>query len=165
MFGLFASGLAYAEQGCPSGLIPTGQAPGPICVPMPGYGIGGPSPVQQRPSAPQPRWLDRWGAVAFDSVAAKMGTATDRKSSRDAERAALKDCKNRGGTEKQCKKTVLIYGNGCGAVALGGDLFAARGGGSVEDASANALKACEMDSTGCEVLYTHCNYPVLVNGG
>ncbi len=107
MFGLFASGLAYAEQGCPAGLVPTGQAPGPICVPMPGYGIGGPSPVQQRPSAPQPRWLDRWGAVAFDSVAAKMGTATDRKSSRDAERAALKDCKNRGGTEKQCKKTVV----------------------------------------------------------
>ncbi|KRA74700.1 hypothetical protein ASD78_10225 [Lysobacter sp. Root667] len=119
--------------------------------------------MQQRLSAPQPRWLERWGAVAIDVVASKMGTATDRKSSRDAERAALKDCKNRGGTEQQCKKTLLVYGNGCGAVAMGVDLVAARGGGSVEEASARALKACGLDSTGCEVLYTRCSYPVLVN--
>ncbi|WP_162250163.1 DUF4189 domain-containing protein [Lysobacter sp. Root667] len=163
MVGLIVCGSAHAEQGCPEGLAPIGQAPGPICVPQPGYGIGGPSPVQQRLSAPQPRWLERWGAVAIDVVASKMGTATDRKSSRDAERAALKDCKNRGGTEQQCKKTLLVYGNGCGAVAMGVDLVAARGGGSVEEASARALKACGLDSTGCEVLYTRCSYPVLVN--
>ncbi|WP_082575581.1 DUF4189 domain-containing protein [Lysobacter sp. Root667] len=162
--GLSGAGAARAEQGCPAGLAPIGQAPGPICVPQPGYGIGGPSPVQQQgPSAPQPRWLDRWGAVAIDAVASKMGTATDRKSSRDAERTALKDCKNRGGTEQQCKKTLLVYGNGCGAVAVGSDFIVARGGGSIEEASARAQKECGMNSTECEVLYTRCSYPVLVN--
>lgn len=164
LFCLSVSGLAYAEQGCPAGLAPIGQAPGPICVPQPGYGIGGPSPVQQQqPSAPPPRWLDRWGAVAIDAVAGKMGTATDRKSRRDAERTALKDCKSRGGTEQQCKKTLLIYGNGCGAVAMGADLVLGRGGGSIEEASARAMKECGLNSTGCEVLYTRCSYPVLVN--
>ena len=161
--GLCGLGPARAEQGCPAGLAPIGQAPGPICVPQPGYGIGGPGPVQQQPSAPQPRWLDRWGAVAIDAVAGKMGTATDRRSRRDAERTALKDCKSRGGTEQQCKKTLLIYGNGCGAVAMGADLVLGRGGGSIEEASARAMKECGLNSTGCEVLYTRCSYPVLVN--
>lgn len=119
--------------------------------------------MQQQPSTPQPRWHERWGAVAIDAVASKMGTATDRKSSRDAERAALKDCKNRGGTEQQCKKTLLVYGNGCGAVALGSDFVVARGGGSIEEASERAQKDCSANSVNCEVLYTRCSYPVLVN--
>ncbi|UHQ21638.1 DUF4189 domain-containing protein [Lysobacter sp. 5GHs7-4] len=168
VYGLLLAGLSWvavaqAEQGCPDGLAPIGQAPGPICVPQPGYGIGGPSPVQQRPNVPQPRWLERWGAIAIDAVAGKMGTAADRKSSRDAERLALKDCKGRGGTEQQCRKTLLVYGNGCGVVAMGNDFVVARGGGSVEDASSRAMKECQMDSTGCEVLYKRCSYPVLVN--
>lgn len=160
---LLVHGSARAEQGCPDGLAPIGQAPGPICVPQPGYGIGGPSPVQQRPSAPQPRWIDRWGAIAIDGVASKMGTAVDKKSSREAQRAALKDCQSRGGTTQECKKTLLVYGNGCGAVALGSDFVVARGGGSVEQASERALKDCGLNSTGCEVQYSRCSYPVLIN--
>lgn len=164
MAGLSGMGLARAEQGCPAGLAPIGQAPGPICVPQPGYGIGGPSPVQQQqPSAPQPRWLDRWGAIAIDGVAQKMGAVTDRKSSRDAQKAALKDCQTRGGSAQECKKTLLVYGNGCGAVALGADFVVARGGGSIEQASERARKECSANSVDCEVLYTRCSYPVLVN--
>ncbi|MGO1073669.1 hypothetical protein [Lysobacter sp. CA199] len=44
-----ASFAARADQGCPEGLAPIGRAPGPICVPQPGY--HGPTP-QQAPAAP-----------------------------------------------------------------------------------------------------------------
>lgn len=166
--GLLLASLSWAEavraeQGCPEGLAPIGQAPGPICVPQPGYGLGGPSPVQQRPNVPQPRWLDRWGAIAIDGVAQKMGAVTDKKNSRDAQKAALKECQTRGGSAQECKKTLLVYGNGCGAVALGSDFVVARGGGSIEQASERAQKDCSVNSANCEVLYTRCSYPVLVN--
>lgn len=155
-------GAVQAEDGCPPGLAPIGQHPGPICVPMPGYGLGSGS-APSRPAPRQSRWQERWGAIAIDGVAAKMGTSQDRKSSRDAEKLALKECKSRGGTVNECKKTLLVYGNGCGAVAMGGDFVVARGGSSVEDASSRALKECGLNSSGCEVLYTKCSYPVLVN--
>lgn len=161
--GLLWIGTGHAEQGCPDGLAPIGQAPGPICVPQPGYGIGGSSPIQQRPNVPQPRWLERWGAIAIDGVAQKMGAVTDKKSSRDAQKAALKECQTRGGSAQECKKTLLVYGNGCGAVALGADFVVARGGGSIEQASERAQKECSANSVDCEVLYTRCSYPVLVN--
>lgn len=47
---------ARAEQGCPPGMAPIGQAPGPICKAMPGY--MGPSPEAQptaREGAPMPQ--------------------------------------------------------------------------------------------------------------
>lgn len=163
--GISCSSFVYAEQGCPAGLAPIGQAPGPICVPQSGYGLGSPSaPAQgQRPNLPQPRWLERWGAIAIDGVAQKMGAVTDKKSSRDAQKAALKECQTRGGSAQECKKTLLVYGNGCGAVALGADFVVARGGGSIEQASERAQKECSANSVDCEVLYTRCSYPVLVN--
>lgn len=165
LLGMAASGWAQAEQGCPAGFAPLGQPPAPICQPMPGYSgsnNGGYSTPSQ-PRMPQPRWQERWGAIAIDVNAAKMGTAVNRKSSRDAERTALKECKSKGGTEKDCRRTLLVYGNGCGAVAMGKEGVVARGGSSIEDASARALKQCGIDTTDCEVLYTKCSYPVLVS--
>lgn len=163
--GISCSGFAHAEQGCPAGLAPIGQAPGPICVPQPGYGLGSsPAPAQgQQPSAPPPRWIDRWGAVSLDIVASKMGVATEKKSRREAQRSALKDCQGRGGSAQECKKSLFTYGNGCGALALGSDYVAFDGGGTVEEASSKAQKLCSLKSTDCEVLYTRCSYPVLVN--
>lgn len=55
---LLASALAAphaaAEQGCPDGLSPIGQAPGPTCVPTPGYGLNPPPRAQPRQAAPTP---------------------------------------------------------------------------------------------------------------
>lgn len=155
--------VAQAEQGCPDGQAPIGRQPGPICVPQPGYGVGGPSPIQQRPNVRQPRWLDRWGAIAIDGVAQKMGTAADKSSSRDAKNAALKDCQTRGGSAQECKKTLLVYRNGCAAVALGADFVATSSAGSIEEASERAQKDCNANSTNCEVLYTPCSFAVLVD--
>ncbi|RDZ28736.1 DUF4189 domain-containing protein [Lysobacter silvisoli] len=163
LIGLLSANVALAEDGCPPGLVPTGRPPGPTCLPMPGYGLGGANANQGRPAPPQPRWLERWGAIAIDVNAAKMGTAADRKTARDAERLAMKQCKGKGGTEADCRRTLLVYGNGCGAVAMGKEVIVARGGINIEEASARALKECGVDTTGCEVLYTKCSYPVLVN--
>lgn len=92
-----------------------------------------------------------------------MGVATEKKNRREAQRSALKDCQARGGAPQECKKSLFTYGNGCGALALGSDYVAFDGGGTVEEATNKAQKLCSLNSTNCEVLYTRCNYPVLVN--
>lgn len=42
---LLRLGVAQAEQGCTDGLYPGGAGPGQICIPMPGYGVGGNIPA------------------------------------------------------------------------------------------------------------------------
>lgn len=159
MFGLFASGLAYAEQGCPAGLIPTGQAPGPICVPMPGYGIGGASPVQQQPRGP--RWSDRYGAIAADYAHGKFGTASNMSSNRKAVDSALAERRAKGGVAEECKKGLHSWANGCGAVVWGDQYAVTRSAASEEQASAAALKECGENTSDCRVYYSACSLPVM----
>lgn len=156
---LSASGFAYAEQGCPAGLIPTGQAPGPICVPMPGYGIGGSGPIQQRPQGPQ--WVDRYGAIAADYAHGKFGAASNMASNRTAVKTALAQCRANGGIEEECKQGLHAWANGCGAVVWGDKYAVTRSAGSVEQASADALKECGQNTADCRVYYSGCSLPVL----
>lgn len=159
MSGLLASGGVKAEQGCPDGLTPTGQAPGPICVPMPGYGIGGPSPVQQQPRGPQ--WMSRHGAIAMDYANGKLGTSSNMASERKAANAAIAQCRADGGAADGCKKGLHSWMNGCGVVAWGASFAATRSAQSVEQASAAALKECSQNTSDCQIYYSGCSYPVL----
>lgn len=154
------SGLAKAEQGCPAGLIPTGQAPGPICVPMPGYGLGGPSPAQQ-PQRPHGRqWQSRFGAMSIDYTRGKLGTASNMASTRKAEKAAIAQCLANGGDDDSCKKNLLSWGNGCGVVAWGASFAAMRSGASVDAAASEALQVCGQNTGDCQIYYSGCSYPV-----
>lgn len=155
---LFVAGLAHAEQGCPDGLIPTGRAPGPICVPMPGYGIGGASPVQQQ--ARGPRWSDRYGAISADYAHGKFGTASNMTNNRKAVITALAQCRANGGKQDECKKGLHSWANGCGAVVWGDRYAVTRSAGSVEQASADALEECGRNTADCRVYYSGCSFPV-----
>lgn len=64
------SGLACAEGGCPSGMIPYSGTDISSCGPIPPDYYGGdnssPSPAAQPPV----RWADRWGAIVGHAVMA-----------------------------------------------------------------------------------------------
>lgn len=160
LLGLASSGLAQAEQGCPAGLAPIGQAPGPICVPQPGYGIGGPSPVQQPQQPRGPQWQSRFGAMSIDYTRGKLGTASNMANTRKAEKAAIAQCRANGGDDSSCKKNLLSWGNGCGVVAWGASFAAMRSGASVDAASNEALQACGQNTGDCQIYYSGCSYPV-----
>lgn len=157
--GLSGIGPARAEQGCPAGLIPTGQAPGPICVPMPGYGIGGPSPVQPQPRGPQ--WQSRYGAIAMDYTSGKIGTSSNMASNRKAAKEAAAQCRANGGDGDSCSKNLLSWGNGCGVIAWGADFAAIRSAESIDKAAAEALQVCGQNTADCQIYYSGCSYPIL----
>ncbi|WP_082723425.1 DUF4189 domain-containing protein [Lysobacter capsici] len=95
-----------AEQGCPDGLYPGGVAPAQICIPVPGYGIGGNTSTA---AAPQAAWALTWGAVALSSTG-EIGAITGQPSESKAKREALARCAGYGG--KDCKLN-LAYKNQC----------------------------------------------------
>ncbi|SFK97271.1 DUF4189 domain-containing protein [Lysobacter sp. cf310] len=161
LIGLASSGAVRAEQGCPAGLAPIGQAPGPICVPQPGYGLGAPSSSQ--PSQPQPRgpqWQSRFGAMSIDYTRGKLGTAANMANTRKAEKAAIAQCRANGGDDSSCKKNLLSWGNGCGVVAWGASFAAMRSGASVDAAASEALQVCGQNTGDCQIYYSGCSYPV-----
>lgn len=92
MTGLLWNGLAHAEGNCPPGQYPVGGQGWQGCNPIPGYGN-----QRQAPQQPAPQWESRWGAVAIDSPKAVMGVAVDKRSKREASRAAVSDCERQGG--------------------------------------------------------------------
>lgn len=159
VLGLAFSGAARAEQGCPEGLAPIGQAPGPICVPQPGYGMGAPSSVQQQPRGPQ--WSYRYGAIAADYAHGKFGTASNMASNRKAVNTALAQCRAQGGIAEECKKGLHSWANGCGAVVWGDQYAVTRSAATAEQASAEALKECGQNTADCRVYYSGCSLPVM----
>ncbi|UHQ21637.1 DUF4189 domain-containing protein [Lysobacter sp. 5GHs7-4] len=160
--GLSWSWMARAEQGCPDGLIPVGQAPGPICVPMQGY--GGPQasrPVAQPRQPRGPQWSYRYGAIAADYAHGKFGTASNMSSDRKAVSAALAQCRAKGGIAEECKKGLHSWANGCGAVVWGDQYAVTRSAASEEEASQAALQECGQNTADCRVYYSGCSLPVM----
>lgn len=154
------SQLAYAEQGCPDGLYPGGAAPGQICIPMPGYGVGGNAPAA---ATAQPGWELTWGAVALSSTG-EIGATTGQPSKGMAKREALARCAGYGG--KDCKLN-LAYKNQCVVVvwpSVAGASAFSQSAASIEEASDVALPACAAKSGAqCKVAYSACTEPVLVS--
>lgn len=153
---LFFSAGAQAEQGCPDGLYPGGAAPGQICIPMPGYGISGDSGST---AVAEPRWATRWGALALDATSAggsKLGRAESFSSKRKAEKAAITDCRSRGG--QNCKIAHAYYDQ-CVAVAWGDARPAIVSAENTQVASQMALQKCNGTDAHCDMYYTGCSYP------
>lgn len=104
-------------------------------------------------NAPQPKWEDRWGAIAFDEATSRAGVSANQTSQRGAESMALSNCREAGG--KDCQVNVT-YHNQCAAVAQkpGGGRIGVSRGPSIEEASNVALKNCGSDT--CRVAYSNC---------
>lgn len=154
----FGGGNAYAEQGCPSGMIPNPIGAGGQGGCIPGVNHQDWGGTQQNSG---PKYSRRWGAFASDVETSKVGVATGMTSKRKAEKAALDQCRGKGGV--QCKPLFSYYDQ-CGAVAWGRD-SADNGGGLIwaraprkEEAEATALQECSKDSSTCKIFFAECSY-------
>lgn len=113
-----------------------------------------------QPAAPPARWADRWGAIASDGRG-NFGAVTDVASERRARKAALTDCKNRGGADCRVR---MSYHNQCIAVASGTTQSRNNSAATEEKAIAAATRHCEaVDGQGaCHIYYSACSLPVRV---
>ena len=146
------AGSSWAEGGsCPDGYYPIG-----------GQGFQGCAPIPTRenpPPDPGPQWVTRWGAIAYDATLGRIGSIEDMPSKRKADKAALTQCKRKGG--KSCK-VIASYYNQCGAMAWGNGFFAAWRAPEREQAESNAINECSQGTGQCQVFYSGCSYPVRV---
>ncbi|MFC3902284.1 protein of unknown function [Acinetobacter marinus] len=154
-FGAFAlSNSAFAEGGCPSGYVPTPNQGQPCAA---DYNL--PHWNQGQPQAqPQVRWADRWGAMADDGNGT-AGIVESRNSKREAEVAAVKECKKRGGGN--CK-TFATYYNQCAAIAAGGERSDWARAETKELAIKISMDRCEKKGINCRVYYSGCSLPVRI---
>ncbi|MCH7294310.1 DUF4189 domain-containing protein [Acinetobacter higginsii] len=148
--GVAWSTLALAEGGCPEGQFPQQYGTTMGCTTM---NAGGNQPVA-------PVWADRWGAIANDTKGI-FGIVSNLRSKRQAEKAAIEECRKRGGGA--CKVD-YTYHNQC--VAVGGNDAAANtaSGPDLDEVKVRAVRNCEAQSNKkCIVFYSGCSMPVRVN--
>src|SRR3546814_4114213 len=70
-------------------------------------------PEVSKPAVPQVKWADSWGAIAIDDIRGEAGIVTGFPSKRKAKKAAIEECRKRGGED--CSISI-IYTNQCAAV-------------------------------------------------
>lgn len=145
-----SAGAAWAEGGCPPGMVPYTAASPNACAPMPN------SPAPR--GAAGPRWASQWGALAFDAAAGIMGAASDTRSKREAKRIALEDCRARGG---QACKVEMSYRDSCVVVVAGDRQSDTTTASSAERAAEIGLGTCEArKDRRCQLYYAECSFPV-----
>lgn len=92
----------------------------------------------------------------------KMGVAEGKSNRGDAEKAALAECRAKGGGAAECKKNLIVFGNSCGVVAWGESYVSLRSDGTRELAAQGAMTECSRHSADCQVYYSSCNLPLLI---
>ena len=154
---LLVSSSGLAQTACPHGVAPGSPQCGPT------GGGSGVSPQRQSIAT----WKTTWGAYAEDSTNGIVGSVTQQRSKRAAERAAVKRCKEIGGGDG-CKVT-MTYSNGCGVVAEPTEVMpdmigVYEWGGTIEEATEKALPICSAGSGGrvCKVVHSACTKPYLI---
>lgn len=135
--------------------IPPDQASSPLHGQYTYGQPGQTNPVTPSPIVMQQKWADRWGSIVTDEVQPIIGTSTGIKNKRLAEKQAISDCKNKGGTK--CS-VVLTYHNQCGVMLAkkGGGVIAARAP-TIDAAVDYGKELCKKDGVNCEVYYTNCS--------
>ncbi|MBL0896970.1 DUF4189 domain-containing protein, partial [Pectobacterium atrosepticum] len=145
----------HAEGNCPPGSYPIGGGATAGCAPIPGNGSG----QQQAPSAPEPVWEDRWGAIAFDGPKFILGASAEFPSEQAAKSAALNHCKVKGGDNCQIE---ISYVNGCTAFTIGERNYYRGAMATLHQAVADGLKKCNETDKKCETYYSACSPPVRI---
>lgn len=145
---------ARAEGGCPPGMIPHQGTDISSCAPIPNYNQ---SSEQQQTG---PRWVSRWGAIATDSNKGSFGASTGMPNRREAEKAALADCKSDGGNK--CRVETW-YRNSCAAMVVGHNGHNSGNAATLAEAKKAGLKVCEdAGDSNCHVYYAACSPPMQV---
>lgn len=110
------------------------------------------------PGAPVTRWEDRWGAIATDGNG-HAGIVTDMVSKGTARKAAIAECKRRGGGRCEIG---LTYYNQCAAVATNAKASFMQGASHEEEAKQIAMDRCSKTGEQCQIYYSGCSLPVRV---
>lgn len=151
----FVASLQAAAQGCPPGQYPVAGQGWNYCAPVPGAAQEEASPQQ----ATGPRWKNVWQSTAIDNEAGALGTAMGRSTAKDAERGAVDDCKDKGGTN--CVVQVSMK-NGCIAIVVGDKMFNVKGGSTEEETVGEAMAECKATNSTCTLFYKKCDFAVRV---
>ncbi|WP_436870978.1 DUF4189 domain-containing protein [Acinetobacter courvalinii] len=147
-------GLCSSIYACPAGMV---ELPGGVCLPPDHQN----SPLNNLPSAspPPPVWADRWGAIASDGKGT-YGIVSDMTSKRKASKAAIQECKNRGGGACNIN---LTYYNQCAAVGSNDINSFSYSAPTQAEAEQLALERCvKATSKKCDVYYSGCSTAVRV---
>lgn len=149
---------ARAENGCPAGYTPWRvpiQSPQTDCVPI----VDDAEAPSAAPRAPQ--WVSRWGAIAIGDTSGGdgVGISVDRKSRGDAQRAAARQCSERGGGAA-CRAKIFAYHDQCVALAWGTRGYNINSAATLEEATAISARECAARTEGCRIYYSGCSLPV-----
>lgn len=145
-FLAITSGGAWAQTACPSGVASGSAQCGPSTMTEPAS--------TSAPPVPQSRWADSWGGMASDVKSGISGIVTDFPSKRRAKRAAIEECKIRGGEE--CV-VAITYKNQCLAVVDGNKSYIVSSP-TIERAINLAMHDCvQGGGNNCHVYYSGCS--------
>ncbi|GAB3303689.1 hypothetical protein GCM10027564_02640 [Luteimonas notoginsengisoli] len=141
-----ASSGAWAQTACPQGVASGSAQCGPSTMIEPASTIA--------PPASQIRWADSWGGMASDVENGISGIVTDLPSKRRAKRAAIEECKVRGGVE--CV-VAITYKNQCLVVVDGNKSYIVSSP-TIGRATRLAMQDCvKGGGTDCHVYYSGCS--------
>ncbi|QCW25630.1 DUF4189 domain-containing protein [Lysobacter enzymogenes] len=146
--------LPHAALSCPQGTVPQQGIGWQGCAPVPGTAPTSSSHVKAREI-----WEDRWGAIALNhsNISAGFGSSSGLRRKKQAESAALKDCRSKG--IEQCQVRFTYYSQ-CAVIVWGDRTSNITGAPSIEHAREIGMKKCEQtQDTNCEVLFSQCSYP------
>lgn len=154
---LFQMDTAHAQAACPPGTIPYGGGQG--------LSTCGPDNSQQQSEADlgatSPLWLDRWMAFAIDAENSILGLALDRSNVGEAKRAALSDCRSKGGVDCKFENAFL---DSCAAVTVGNNGYTIMGGATLAEVTTKSRDVCKKESdAGCHTYYAACDFAVRLN--
>jgi hypothetical protein len=149
---LMISGVVSAQTACPQGVAAGGAQCGPSSLINPDDS-GDPGANGGRPSSPI-KWADSWGAIASDG-GGNFGIVTDFPSKRKAKKAAIGECRLRGGTTCEVRR---VFVNQCAAVIAGNGATATANAPTIEEAVKIGMPICvENGATDCHVYYSGCS--------
>lgn len=144
---------------CPPGTVPQQGIGWQGCAPVPGTGASTPS---RSASQGVDAWEDRWGAIAVDETqnGIGIGSASGMKHKWQAEKAALKKCRNKGGSRCSVK---FSYYSQCTAVVWGSNGFTINGAATKDQAAEIGIGKCKQaNDTNCDVYFSDCSYPMRI---
>jgi hypothetical protein len=155
---LLTAGPAYADGGCPPGMIPYSGNDLSSCGPIP-PGYYGSNSTGPQPATLPPEWSSRWGAIATYAPTGVLGVSNDALSKEAAERAALNDCQSKGGLN--CKIEVA-YDNECAAVVVGDQGYVVTSNPFQDAAIKAGIGTCGGSENHCHAYYAACSRPVRI---
>jgi hypothetical protein len=125
------------------------------CGPIPaGYYNDNDSNNIAKSVEPPARWMDTWGAIAADADNGSLGTVVGMSSEQEAQRAALAQCRAKGGAKCEVD---LTYYNQCAVMILGNKTYATARAETIERATQLGMKICNTENTKCRVYYSDCS--------